>query len=63
MDPKPTARTIAATFCAYQCDVTDEDGACSRRIWRPLRASSASAVWPLREIVNGIFFLMSLGFP
>ena len=47
----------------YQTDLTDAEWAVIEPYLPPARSTGRPRLWPMREIVNGIFYVMRAGCP
>ena len=56
-----TRKNYSRKTVRYQSDVTDEEWRVIEPHLPPARATGRPRAWPLREIVNGIFYVMRSG--
>ena len=56
-----TRKNYSRKTARYQSDVTDEDWRVIEPHLPPARTTGRPRAWPLREIVNGIFYVMRSG--
>ena len=61
--PQPPARNYSRNGLRYQSDVTDEEWRVIEPYLPPAKGIGRPRGWPLREIVNGIFYVMRSGCP
>ena len=58
-----TRKNYSRTGLRYQSDVTDEEWRVIEPHLPPAKGTGRPRAWPLREIVNGIFYVMRSGCP